>query len=94
LFSALFLACLAIAVVRIRQRRVAAHREWMIRAFALGVAVVTMRPMIGLLTGVAELPFGQALGLAFWLAFTLHLALAELWVQVTRARVRLTPRSG
>lgn len=83
-FSTLFLICLGLAVFRIRRREVAAHRQWMIRAFALGLAVTTMRPMVGILTVLTGLPFSEALGISFWLAFSLHMVLAECWISFTR----------
>ncbi len=83
-FSLLFLIFLGLALFRILQREVAAHREWMIRAFALGLSITTMRPMMGLLIAVTGLPFPEILGISFWLAFSLHLIVAELWVNVTR----------
>jgi len=83
-FSALFLAFLGLAVFRIRRLEVAAHREWMIRAFALGLAVSTMRPMVAILTALTGMPFSEGLGISFWLAFSLHLVLAEYWIGFTR----------
>lgn len=83
-FSVLFLGCLSRALFHIRRREVAAHREWMIRAFALGLSVATMRPVMALFIGFSELSFAQILGIAFWLAFSLHLVLAELWIRFTR----------
>lgn len=89
-FSLLFLIFLGLAFFRILRREVAAHREWMIRAFALGLAVTTMRPMVAILTAVTGLPFSEALGISFWLAFSLHLVLAEVWVNLTRTE-RIMP---
>ena len=83
-FSTLFLIFLGLAVFRIRRREVSAHREWMIRAFALGLAVTTMRPMVGILTALTGLPFSEILGISFWLAFALHMVLAECWINFTR----------
>ena len=83
-FAALFLIFLGLAVFHIRRHKVAAHREWMIRAFALGLAVVTMRPMVGIFTALTGMSFSEALGISFWLAFSLHLVLAEFWVNITR----------
>jgi len=85
-FSVLFLVFLGLAVYRIRRREVAAHREWMIRAFALGLAVTTMRPMVAILTALTGMTFSDALGIAFWLAFSLHLVLAECWINLTRGQ--------
>ena len=42
-FGVLFLVALVKSFVHIRAGRVALHREWMIRAFAIGLAVVTQR---------------------------------------------------
>jgi uncharacterized membrane protein len=84
LFSTLFLIFLGLAVFRIRRREVAAHREWMIRAFALGLAVTTMRPIAAILMAVTGLPLSEILGISFWLAFSLHLVLAECWIKFTR----------
>jgi uncharacterized membrane protein len=83
-FSALFLIFLGLAVFRIRQRKIAAHREWMIRAFALGLAVTSMRPTVAILIALGGLSFAEALGIAFWLGFSLHMVLAECWINFTR----------
>jgi hypothetical protein len=61
----------------------------MIRAFAVGLAVATIRPIIGLffatspLTGLTPREF---FGVAFWIGFVLHLIAAEAWIQTTPAR--------
>jgi uncharacterized membrane protein len=83
-YSVLFMAFLGLAVASVLRRKIAAHREWMIRAFALGLAVTTMRPLIAVLLATTGLPFKELLGLTFWVAFTLHLIVAELWVTKTR----------
>jgi len=46
LFATFFLFALCKAFWYIRQREVALHREWMIRAFAVGLAVATIRPSL------------------------------------------------
>ena len=43
LFGTLFLAALLKGFVHVRAGRVALHREWMIRAFAIALAVATIR---------------------------------------------------
>jgi hypothetical protein len=57
------------------------HRRWMIRAFAIGVGVGTIRIWIALfvITGLLDLP--AAFGPAFWIAFTMHALAAELWLR-------------
>jgi uncharacterized membrane protein len=89
LFGLLFLIALARALTCIRRRQVALHREWMIRAFSLGLAVATVRPIVGvffatqMFTGLTPPEF---FGIAFWLGFTMHLIAAEAWINHTRAR--------
>jgi uncharacterized membrane protein len=89
LFGTFFLFSLCKAFWHIRQHEVALHREWMIRAFAVGLAVATIRPIIGLffatspLTGLTPREF---FGVAFWIGFVLHLIAAEAWIQTTPAR--------
>jgi uncharacterized membrane protein len=84
IYSLLFLIFLGLAFVSVLRRQIAAHREWMIRAFALGLAVATMRPLLGILMASTDRPFKELLGLAFWLAFSLHLIVAQLWIAASR----------
>ncbi len=87
LFGTYFLFALATALWHIRHRDIALHREWMIRAFAIGLAVATIRPIIGLffatspLTGLTPHDF---FGIAFWVGFVLHAVVAEIWIRSTR----------
>jgi uncharacterized membrane protein len=85
-FSLLFLIFLGLGVFRIRRSEVSAHREWMIRAFALGLAVTTMRPIAAILLALTDMSFSEILGISFWLGFSLHLIVAELWVNITRTK--------
>ena len=86
LFGALFLTALTMAVIRIRQRRVSAHREWMIRVFALGLGVATIRVVIGLLQWGTGGDLVEVFGLAFWLGFGINLVVGEAWIRHTRTR--------
>ena len=82
-FGLWFLACLLLALRAIRSGDVVAHRRWMIRAFATGVAVGTIRLWVGLFQATDLLDLRDSLGPAFWLAFTMHVALGEVWVRTT-----------
>jgi uncharacterized membrane protein len=87
LFGVLFLFALARAFACIRRRHVALHREWMIRAFSLGIAVATVRPIVGAFFATQSLTHltpPEFFGIAFWLGFTLHLIAAEAWINHTR----------
>jgi uncharacterized membrane protein len=52
-FGCWFLTCLVLAVRAIRRGEVSIHRRWMIRAFAVGLGVGTIRIWIGLLLELA-----------------------------------------
>ncbi len=88
LFGTFFLFALCKAFWHIRRREIALHREWMIRAFSVGLAVATIRPIVGVffatspLTGLTPREF---FGIAFWIGFVLHLIAAEAWIRTTPA---------
>jgi hypothetical protein len=86
-FGTFFLFALGKAFWHIRRREIALHREWMIRGFAVGLAVATIRPIVGIffatsrLTGLTPHEF---FGTAFWLGFVLQLMAAEAWIHATQ----------
>lgn len=84
LFGTIFLYALVKAFVHIRRRQIAQHREWMIRAFAIGLAVATMRPLVATMLLLTDLSFNEILGISFWIGFSVHLLVAEVWINLTR----------
>lgn len=87
LFALLFLFALGKAYWHILRREIAQHREWMIRAFTIGLAVATIRPIVGLFFATSRFsgltPY-EFFGTAFWIGFVLHIIAAEIWIQWTR----------
>ena len=89
LFGTLFLISLAKALWHALRREFAQHREWMIRGYAIGLAVATIRPIMGgffaaaLMSGHAPQP-SEFFGTAFWIGFTLQSIAAEIWINYTR----------
>jgi len=86
LFCLLFVFCLTKAFVHIRRKEVALHREWMIRGFAIGLGVATVRPIVGAFFAARRLSPHEFFGTAFWLGFTINLIAAEAWINYTRGR--------
>lgn len=78
-FGLYFLASLVLAYRAARERDIDRHRRWMIRAFAVGTGVGTIRMVIGL-AQVFGVSFDAVFGPAFWIAFVTHAAAAELWI--------------
>jgi uncharacterized membrane protein len=93
LFAIFFLFALARAFRHIRRREIALHREWMIRAFSIGLAVATIRPIVAVFFATSRFsgltPY-EFFGTAFWIGFVLHLITAEAWIHWTRPQ---TPSS-
>jgi uncharacterized membrane protein len=99
LFGSLFLFALGKGFVHVRAGRVALHREWMIRAFAIALAIATQRVIfIPSLFVVDDPTYGQIvmLSIAAWsAALVVHSSLAEVWIRLTRKRrVPITGGTG
>jgi uncharacterized membrane protein len=86
-FALYFLFALTMAWRKVRQKDFAAHRRWMIRMFSTGLAVATIRPIVALFFAFSGQPPQVFFGTAFWIGFTLHLILAEAWINYTRDRL-------
>ncbi|WP_392542655.1 DUF2306 domain-containing protein [Oryzobacter telluris] len=94
LFGTWFVVCLVRAVVAIRGGRVAEHRRWMVRAFAVGTGIASIRIWVGIFTGIQlgvlgmhdeTFPIPSTFGLAFWLGLGLHVLVGEWWLRRTPA---------
>jgi len=99
-FAVFFLVALGTAVYYIRSGSVALHREWMIRAFAVGLGIATQRVLFVALKlafvghrrpELEEIVFFMTL--SFLMAFVLHLAVAEVWIRSGRRQASRILRS-
>jgi uncharacterized membrane protein len=90
IFGSFFLLSLGKALWHALHREFAKHREWMIRGYAVGLAVATIRPIMASFFAVAVM-HGQTpepskfFGTAFWIGFTAQAIVAEIWVRNTRS---------
>ena len=89
LFGSFFLVALAKALWHALRREFDQHREWMIRGYAIGLAVATIRPIMGTFFAAAVLRGHRPdphefFGTAFWIGFTLQMIAAEIWINYTR----------
>jgi len=73
-----------IAYLQIRRRNVSAHREWMLRSFALIFAAVTLRIELPILIIVFH-AFAPAYSIVSWLCWVPNLVLAEVYVRRSRS---------
>jgi len=92
LFGSFFLIALGKALWHALKREFAQHREWMIRGYAIGLAVGTFFAA-AVMRGHTPEP-KEFFGTAFWIGFTLQTIAAEIWINYTRpmtAQVALVP---
>jgi uncharacterized membrane protein len=83
------LYCLFKAYSSIRKKQFGAHREWMIRSFAIMIAVATERIMLGILLSTTSIDLVVLFGATFWMAGLINIVACEIWIQLTR-----TPGNG
>jgi uncharacterized membrane protein len=77
------------AYSRIRKRMFGQHREWMIRSFALLLAIALERLMLTFLQITTGIDIAVLFGTTFWMAAVTNMAAAETWIALTR-----TPGNG
>jgi hypothetical protein len=85
-FALFFLYCLTKALINTLNGNNVLYREWVLRSFAIGLAIATTRPIVGIFFAVSSLSPHEFFGIAFWIAFTLHLIIVEAWIRYTRPR--------
>ncbi len=87
-FGALFLFCLGKALYHIKRREIVLHREWMIRAFAIGLGVSMIRVFVALFFALGAARMSDIFAQSFWLGLASSALAAEFWVRHTRLRRR------
>lgn len=89
-FSLIFIWCIVQGFLTIRTKKAALHREWMIRAFSLGIGIASTRlifvPLYFSLVNPTLKDIQILFITCFAIAFSLHLIFAELWIRKTRLK--------
>lgn len=85
-FGTWFAVALVLGLRAARRHDAVAHRDWMVRAFAVAVGVGTIRLWVGVLAGIGPADLPDAFGAAFWLGLGMHAVATELWLRVTPPR--------
>lgn len=83
MLGVLWVATTVTAVARARAGRLGAHRQWMIRSYALCLAAVTLRLYLPF-SQVIGIPFNEAYAAISWLCWVPNLVVAE-WFLVRSA---------
>lgn len=83
LMAVLWLASTGLGFAAMRRGATQAHRDWMVRSYAITLAAVTLRIYLPL-TQVAGLPFEDAYRAIAWLCWVPNLLLAEWLIRQWR----------
>ena len=90
-FGILFLFSIVREFLYIRSKEIALHREWMMRAFAIGLSIATMRlifiPALIIIGNPTRQETEMLSIIAFTIAFVLHCSIAEIWIRNTRKAI-------
>jgi uncharacterized membrane protein len=79
--AVLWFATGAMALSEVRRGRIGAHRDWMIRNFALTFAAVTLRIWLPILSEVAGIDFINAYRTVAWLCWIPNLLIAQAMIR-------------
>lgn len=86
LFGVLLIVTTIVALRLAMRRRIAAHRAWMIRSFALVLGPMTIRLVYVPMWMLGGIPERETIAPAFWIGWLVNLGLAELWIRRSRRR--------
>lgn len=88
IFSTFFVISTVMGVRCARLKRFTEHREWMLRAFAIGLSIVTMRLIFIPILIVIGSPSNDQIVFysifSFTISFVFHSVIAELWIRYTK----------
>ena len=62
------------------------HREWVIRGFAIGIGVSTIRVFYDVFLFLSDISAYENIGISFWLGWSVSLLVAEIWIGITRKK--------
>lgn len=89
--AVLWLSTTVMALKSIQEQKIQAHKEWMIRSYALTFAAVTLRLWLPIVPAVFHLDFVSAYVIISWLCWVPNIIIAELIIQIPK-RKQLQPR--
>jgi hypothetical protein len=79
--AVLWISCTAIALSKAAKGDFVAHRNWMIRSYALTLSALTLRAWKWSITNTVELPPMDVYRAVAWLGWVPNLLIAELWIR-------------
>ncbi|NIG52332.1 DUF2306 domain-containing protein [Chitinophaga sp. Cy-1792] len=91
ILSVLWIGFTVIAWRKALQRQWESHKDFMVRSYALTLSAITLR-FYAYLLGLMHMPLRPAAAyvLISWLSWTINLLIAELYIQLTKNKRRLS----
>ena len=93
-FASFTLFCLVKAYTTVRRRQFAAHREWVIRSWALMLGIGTERILLGVMLTVTEIDIAVLFGLTFWMAAAINIPVPSNPAMTVGLADHSHPKSG
>ena len=84
-FGPIFLFSVMRAWWCVRNKKIAQHREWMIRTLAIGLGVGTQRLMVAIFM-FNGYTMADGFGPALWVGIGLNLLVGEIWINLSRIK--------
>jgi uncharacterized membrane protein len=85
-YTVLYLCCAAMGLRSIRRRDFLRHREWMIRVYAFGLGIYSIRVWYWLFLHLTQQPSTEFFATSFWIGIASNLVVAETWIGLTRGQ--------
>lgn len=85
-FTIIYAWLIYMGITNIRARNFDAHREWMVRAFAMMMGISATRVWFYLFLKTTDVPSTHFFSSIFWLGLGVNLLVAEIWIHLTRQR--------
>jgi len=83
-YASIYFGCLAMALKSVYQKNYLAHREWMIRVFAMAQGIYSIRVWYSLFFHLTNLSSLEFFATSFWIGIAFNLIVGEIWINVSR----------
>ena len=83
-YASIYVCCLTMALKNVYTKNFAAHREWMIRIFGMGLGIYSIRVWYSLFLHLTDLSSKEFFATSFWIGIAFNLIVAEVWINVSR----------
>lgn len=83
-YTFLYLGCVAMGLRSVYRGRYAEHREWMIRVYAFGLGIYSIRVWYSLFLHLSHQPSTEFFATSFWIGIAANLVVAEVWINLSR----------